>query len=286
MAHRLIDAGTPLRVYNRTRGRAEPFAERGATVLDSLTDAADCDIVLSVVADDAALAAVHDEEEGLFSGASAPAIWIDCSTVSPDAAERAATAARAAGSFYVAAPVSGNPGVVAAGTAIYAVSGDTTALDLAEPLLRRIGRDVMRVGTSVEASVVKLCVNAVLAVTIQSLAEVAVLADRAGVSRADLMAFLNESAIGSPFSRYKTRNLVTLDFPATFTPAEQRKDVWLALSLARTLEVPMPVLATTETAFSRLVAGGIADGQDYAALVVQAARDAGHELRAEPWPRE
>jgi 3-hydroxyisobutyrate dehydrogenase len=281
MAGRLLDAGTPLSVWNRTPAKADALVERGATRLPSVAEAASCDAVFSMVLDDHALAALHDPDAGLFSGPTGGRrvqVWIDGSTVSVTAAEAAAKAAAAAGVAYVSAPVSGNPGVVEAGNAIFAVSGDEAGLTVAEELCGRIGRLVHRVGSGAEANVVKLCTNALLAVTMQSLAEVAVLADKAGVSRAALMAFVNESAIGSPFSRYKTANIVGLEFPVAFTPEGQRKDIRLALDLAREREVPMPVLSETEVAYSRLVSGGLGEGRDFAALILAVARDAGLEL--------
>jgi 3-hydroxyisobutyrate dehydrogenase-like beta-hydroxyacid dehydrogenase len=281
MAGRLLDAGVDLAVYNRTRSKADALVARGATLIPTLTEAAGYDVVFTMVTDDAALDALHDPADGMLSSGAAPAVWIDGSTVSVDAAVRAADAARAAGSAYVSAPISGNPTVVDAGNAIFAISGDAAALDVTEELLRHIGRAVMRVGSAAEANVVKLCVNALLAVTMQSVAEIAVLADRAGVPRAGLMEFLNESAIGSPFTKYKTANVVELTFAPTFTPVGQRKDIRLALDLARELEVPMPVLNTTEVAFSRLVSGGLGEDRDFAALILEVARDSGVELTPE-----
>lgn len=284
MASRLLDAGTPLAVWNRTAAKCAPLLERGAVRLDSLAEATRSDAVFSMVLDDHALAALHDPETGLFSG---PAderrarVWIDGSTVSPAAAEAAARAAAAAGVAYVSAPVSGNPGVVESGSAIFAISGDPAGLDVAEELCRKIGRAVHRVGSRAEANVVKLCTNAVLAVTMQSLAEIAVLADKVGVSRAALMAFINDSAIGSPFSKYKTPALVELDFTTAFTPEGQRKDIRLALDLAREAGVPMAVLSETETAYSRLIDSGLGEDRDFAALVLQVAHEAGHRLDPE-----
>jgi 3-hydroxyisobutyrate dehydrogenase len=285
MAARLVDAGTPLAVWNRTAAKCLPLVEKGAEQLDTIAEAAHSDAVFSMVLDDQALAALHDPDTGLFSG---PAegrrarVWIDGSTVSPGGADAAARAAAAAGVAYVSAPISGNPGVVESGNAIFAISGDAAGLDVAEELCLRIGRAVHRVGSRSQANVVKLCTNAVLAVTMQSLAEIAVLADRAGVSRAALMSFVNDSAIGSPFSKYKTAALVELDFTTAFTPEGQRKDIRLALDLARDTEVPMPVLTETEAAYTRLVDGGLGEGRDFASLVLEVARQAGHGLTPEP----
>lgn len=283
MVDRLLDAGVTTAVYNRAQEKARPFADRGATRLTSVTEAATCDIVFSMVSDDAALAALHDPASGLFAHPMTQrvTVWIDGSTVSPAAARCAAAAAHAAGVAFVSAPVSGNPEVVRAGNAIFVVSGDPEALDLTEELLGVLGRAVFRAGGGTEAVTIKLCVNALLATTMQSLAEIAVLAGKSGVTRAALLAFLNDSAIGSSFTRYKTPNLVALDFEPTFTAVAQRKDIRLALRLAAENEVPMPVLSTTETAFSRLIGSGLGPDRDIAGLLVGAARDAGYTLCAE-----
>lgn len=287
MASRLLDAGTPLAVWNRTAAKCLPLVEKGAEQLDTIAAAARSEAVFSMVLDDHALAALHDPDTGLFSGpaeARRARVWMDGSTVSTAAAEAAARSAAAAGVAYVSAPISGNPGVVASGNAIFAISGDPAGLDTAEELCLRIGRAVHRVGSRAEANVVKLCTNAVLAVTMQALAEIAVLADKAGVSRGALMEFVNDSAIGSPFSRYKTPALVELDFTTAFTPEGQRKDVRLALGLARDAEVSMPVLTETEAAYSRLIEAGLGRGKDFASLILEVAREAGHGLTPEEAP--
>jgi 3-hydroxyisobutyrate dehydrogenase len=281
MARRLAEAGASLSVWNRTTSRCDPLTEVGATLLPSLPAAAGADLVFSMVADDDALAALHDPDRGLFSDDPAERrvrTWVDGSTVSPEAATRAAEAAAAVGVSYVSAPVSGSPGVVEAGNAIFAVSGDPAGLDHATPVCAAMGRAVHRVGEGATANVVKLCTNALLGVTMQSLAEIAVLGDRHGVARAALLGFVNDSAIGSAFSRYKTPPLVELEFPVAFTPEGQRKDLRLALDLARQAEVPMPVLSETEVAYSRLISGGLGAGRDFASLVLNVARDAGVEL--------
>lgn len=287
MAGRLMDAGTQLSVWNRTEAKCAPLVDRGATRLARVSDAAGCDAVFSMVLDDHALADLHDPATGLFSGpvdGRRLKVWIDGSTVSPASAEAAAAAAADAGVAHVSAPISGNPGVVESGNAIFAISGDDAGLDLAEELCLRIGRAAHRVGGRAEANVVKLCTNALLAVTMQSIAEIAVLGDMLGVSRAALMGFVNDSAIGSPFSTYKTPPVVELDFPTAFTPEGQRKDIRLALELARAVELPMPVLTETEVAYTRLIASGLGEGQDFATLILNVARDAGHTLEPERTP--
>ncbi|MGP3534091.1 NAD(P)-dependent oxidoreductase [Microbacterium sp. RD1] len=281
MVERLLAAGRDVGVWNRTASKADVLVAAGATRLDAVADAARYDVIVTMVSDDAALRTIHSES-GLLNGPVAGRVWIDCSTVSVEAALAAAAAARAAGAAYVSAPVSGNPGVVHTGNAIFAISGDDeAAVDAAERVMSDIGRKVYRVGPGASANVVKLCTNAVLSVIMQSLAEVAVLADGLGVRRAQLMEFINDSAVGSPLTRYKTPNIVELEFPQTFSPFGQRKDIRLALAAASDKEIPMPVLSATEVEYSRLVASGLGEGLDYAALVLQVARDAGMQLRPE-----
>lgn len=277
-AERLIDAGRDVAVWNRTAGRAEDLIARGAHEAKTLADAASSDVVLSAVLDDGALAALH-AAGGLLDGPCKPAVWIDCSTVSPEAAAAAASAADAHGVSYVSAPVSGNPGVVRSGSAIFAVSGDEeSALQRAVSVLEDLGRRAYLVGPGVSAAVVKICTNALLGITMQALAEIAVVGERAGVRRANLMAFINDSAVGSPFTRYKTDAIVSLDLTPTFTPEGMRKDLRLAVDVGRVLDVPAPLISTVEVEFSRLVASKLGEGQDFAALLVQVARDAGLDL--------
>lgn len=282
MVERLLDAGFEVGVWNRTPERAEPLLAKGATRIEALPDALDRDVLYSMVLDDAALARLHDPDDGLFSGAQGrrARTWIDGSTVSVGAAARATAAAAADGVGYVSAPVSGNPGVVTAGRAIFAVSGPEEDVARAAPVLDALGRATHVVGSAAEANVVKLATNGLLAVVMQSLAELVVLGEKAGVPRDRLLAFINDSAVGSPFSSYKTAALVGLDFTPTFTTEGQRKDVRLALDLAAGLETPMPVLSTTEVAFSRTIASGLGAGRDLAAVLLTAARDAGLRLEA------
>lgn len=236
MASRLLDAGTPLAVWNRTAAKCLPLVEKGAEQLDTLAAAARSDAVFSMVLDDRALAALHDPDTGLLSGPAESRrarVWIDGSTVSSGAADAAARAAAAAGIAYVSAPISGNPGVVESGNAIFAISGGAAGLDIAEALCLRIGRGVHRVGSRSQANVVKLCTNAVLAVTMQSLAEIAVLADRVGVSRAALMALSTTARSGRRSAGTRPRPCSSWTSPRrSRRKGSVRTSGWLSISPA------------------------------------------------------
>ena len=271
LVRRLLASGQSVSVWNRTPERLVPLQALGAAPLDQLSGIAGHDVVLSSVLDDDALRSLA---VGIPAVDGPPPVWIDCSTVSPAAAAEAAAAAHARGIAYLSAPVSGNPAVVDAGDAAFVVSGDQRALGLAQAVLGAIGRNVVPVGTGTEANVIKLAVNAVLTITMQALAEVVVLGEKAGVPRGALMGFFNDSAPGSRYSRSKTAAIVDFDFAPTFTAAGQRKDIWLAQALAREVGAALPLLSATEVEFSRLAESPWSE-LDYAALVLQAARDAG-----------
>ena len=141
-------------------------------------------------------------------------------------------AAEARGVAMLAAPVSGNAKVVKAGKLSFIVSGPSTAYDTAMPYLDALGKGSSYVGEGELARIVKICHNVFLGVVIQSLVEVTVLAEKGGVPRHAFLEFMNNSVMGSTFSRYKSPALVNLDFTPTFTPVLLKKDLDLGLDAA------------------------------------------------------
>src|SRR6266536_754148 len=180
----------------------------------------------------------------------------------------------------LAAPVMGNPTVARAGQLTFAVSGPRPAFDAAQPYLDLLGAGATYVGEGELARIVKLCHNLFLGVVTQSLAEVTVLAEKSGVSRQAFLACLNDSVMGSTFTRYKSPALVNLDFHATFTAELLRKDFDLGLAAARDREVPLPVASLVHQLVQSLVGHGLGQS-DFAALLVLQARSAGLELVSE-----
>jgi 3-hydroxyisobutyrate dehydrogenase len=194
---------------------------------------------------------------------------------------RAAAAAR--GTQLVAAPVSGNPRVVAAGRLTVVASGPRPAYDAVLPYLERFGQGVTYVGEGDAARLVKICHNLLLGVVAESLAEIAVLAEKGGVARRDFFDFLNSSVLGSTFTRYKTPAYVNLDMTPTFTPELLRKDFDLGLEAGRELGVPLPTMELVRGLVQELIDAGRTD-VDFAALIEQEAARAGLELVADPIP--
>jgi 3-hydroxyisobutyrate dehydrogenase-like beta-hydroxyacid dehydrogenase len=275
---RLLKAGHEVSVYNRTREKAADLEQLGATVVDTPADLADRDIVFTMVAgsDDveqvcAALLSRPDVSPGLI---------VDSTTISPAAAEGIRAAAAARGTAMLAAPVSGNPKVAESGRLTIVASGPADAFERARPYLELLCRRVTYVGEGERARLVKICHNLMLGVVAQCMAEITVLAEKGGVARADFLEFLNDSVMGSTFTRYKSPAYVNLDFTPTFTPQLLLKDFHLGFEAAREHDVAMPLAAATEQIVQGL-AGLKGNEVDFAALIELCAEASGLCLEPE-----
>ncbi len=281
LVERLLAGGCDVAVYNRTRAKAEPLAAGGATIVDSPAELADRDIVFTMVAASADFVEVVTGPNGILSRpGTAPGIIVDSSTVSTAAGEQVREAASAAGTLLVAAPVSGNPSVVRSGRLTSVASGPREAFDIVKPYLDLYGAGVTYVGEGEVARLVKICHNLLLGIYTQALAEIIVLAERAGVSRADFMAFINESVMGSTFSKYKTPAIVNLDWTPTFTGHLLRKDFELGLEAGRRSDVPLPTTALVHQIVVGLIGNGLGEG-DFMRLLELEANGAGLALTSE-----
>jgi 3-hydroxyisobutyrate dehydrogenase-like beta-hydroxyacid dehydrogenase len=280
MAKRLLMAGHEVRVYNRTRSKVEPLAEHGAKIVDSLQELRGLDIVFTTVSASDDLIAVCTGPEGLLVQGNSPKLIVDCSSVSEEASSTVRAAAAKLGVDMLAAPVSGNAKVVAAGKLTIVASGPRKSFDLAEAYLQALGVGVTYVGEGELARMVKICHNLLLGVVAQSLAEITVLAEKGGVKRSAFLEFINNSVMGSQFSRYKTPAFVNLDWTPTFTPVLLRKDLDLGLKAAKELGVALPVTKVARGEVDKLVQAGYTEC-DFAILIDQAAQAAGMKLKPE-----
>jgi 3-hydroxyisobutyrate dehydrogenase-like beta-hydroxyacid dehydrogenase len=282
LALRLLDAGYDLAVWNRTRAKAEPLAEAGATIVDEPADLAGRDVVFTMVSGPEDFEAVTLGAGGLLTRAGqAPRILVDSSTISAHASAKVRQRAGAVGTALLAAPVSGNPKVVQAGRLTVAVSGPHEAFESVQHVLESLGSAVTYVGEDDAARLVKICHNLMLGVVTQCLAEVTVLAEKGGVSRTDFLTFLNESVMGSTFTRYKTPALVELDFTPTFTPELLRKDFDLGVEAAEELQAYLPLARHARDLVQRMIDDGYLD-VDFAALLEVQAKASCLTLRPEP----
>jgi 3-hydroxyisobutyrate dehydrogenase-like beta-hydroxyacid dehydrogenase len=282
---RLLEADCDVAVYNRTRSKAEPLAELGATIVDVPAELSDRDIVFTVVAGPTDFQQVVTGPGGLLSrSGKTPAVIVDSTTIDAEASAVVRAEAEKRGTALLAAPVSGNPRVVTAGRLTMVTSGPQRAHELALPYLNILaGGGVTYVGEGERARLVKVCHNLMLGIVAQTLAEILVLGEKGGVSRAAMMEFLNNSVLGSTFTRYKTPAYVNLDFSPTFTPKLLFKDFDLGYEAARELGVPMPVAAAAQQVVQSLIGNGYTD-VDFAALLELQARASGLDLESEAAP--
>jgi 3-hydroxyisobutyrate dehydrogenase len=281
MARRLAAGGVDVTVWNRTRAKAESLTADGARLADHITELADRDVVFTMVSASADLEAVLTGDGGLLTRADvAPKVIVDCSTVSAEISAAMRAAAGERGAAFLAAPVSGNGKVAAAGRLSLVVSGPQDAYHQVAGLLARIGVSVTYAGEGEVARLVKICHNLFLGVVAQSMAEITVLAEKGGVPRAAFLDFLNNSVLGSMFTRYKTPAFVKLDYTPTFTPVLLRKDFDLGLAAAHDLGVPMPVAALTQQLVQAAIGRGHG-GEDFAVLLPLQAASAGLQLEPE-----
>jgi 3-hydroxyisobutyrate dehydrogenase len=281
MASRLARAGEDVTVWNRTRAKAEALTEHGCAVADTIGDLRGHDVVFTMVSTPADLEQVLTGEGGLLADPDrVPGCVVDCSTVSTEssAAMRAACAER--GVDFLASPVSGNGKVVRAGGLSLVVSGPEQTWLKVAPLLAHLGKGATYVGEGENARLAKIAHNLMLGVVTQCLSEITVLAEKGGMERAAFLEFLNNSVMGSVFTRYKSPAFVNLDYTPTFTPILLRKDFDLGFAAAHELDVPMPVCAATAAAVQATVSSGRVE-EDFAILLDQQAMLSGLTLKPE-----
>lgn len=281
MVKKLTNAGHRVQVWNRTRAKAMPLAEYGAVIVDAKADLAVCDVVFTMVSTTDDLKEVLFGDGGLMTGAQRPKLLVDSSSISQEGSAEIRERLQALGVGYLCAPVSGNAKVAKAGKLLVVASGPRVHYDAVQPLLQAMGRKVMWVGEGELARVWKIAHNTMFGVIIQSLCEITVLAEKAGIPRHVFLQSINDSVLGSMYTRYKSPVLTNLTFEqVTFTPKLLLKDMDLGLGAGKAHGVAMPSAAATRESIARLVGRGH-DDVDFAVLLRETAADAGLALKPE-----
>ena len=278
MAERLSGAGFALRVWNRTRARAEGL--RGARVCESPREAASgARLVLSSLADDVAALAVVLGDDGVLSGLDEGAVHISLSTISPVLARSLAEAHRAKGRLVLASPVLGRPDAAGRGELTLLVGGSDAALAAAQPALKVIGHAQHRMGDASQALLTKIIANFMIAGTIELVAEATTLGEKAGIASAELVRTLSDTLVGSPaLQSYGARIAAAAYQPAGFAVPLGLKDVELALACGRELRVPLPAACVVREHLVGALARG-RDSWDWSALASVVRDDAGLDAR-------
>jgi len=247
MAERLAGHGVGVLVYNRSRERAVALAERiGAGLATTPADAAArADVVITMVADDAAVHALFAGPDGVAAGIRAGSVAVDMSTVLPDTIRAIAPAVRARGAGILDAPVSGSVASALAGELTIMAGGEAADVERARPVLERLARRIFHVGPLGTGAVMKLAVNTLIFGLNGAVAEGLVLAERNGIDRALAYDVLAASAAGAPMVGYKRAAFVDPDgTPVAFSLALADKDLRLIRQLADASGTAMPQAAT------------------------------------------
>jgi len=292
MAERLVKAGYSLKVWNRTRSKAEPLEKAGAILVDSPADLSGVDVLATMVSTGRDVEELYFGEVGVLSGGGVPKIFLDFSSIGVDQSAEIRSRLLEVGAQLVCCPVSGNGKCVKAGKLSAVASGPEDIFKQVEEIISKIAvMGVSYVGEGELARFCKIAHNVMLGVVTQNLAEITILAQKAGVPRQAFLDFMNNSVMGSVFTRYKTNAFINLDWTTTFTPALLRKDLDLGLAAGRELNVPMPVTATTREALqAHFGAASLKNDpaayleEDFAAILETVALGAGIQLESENTP--
>lgn len=274
MAARLIDCGHRLTVWNRTSAVAAPFVQRGATIASKPDQLLQAEVVITMLADDAAIDAVWIAS-GLAGRMPATTLHLNMSSVSLRMGQRLAALHREHGIPYVSAPVFGRPEPAATGQLDIVAAGEESAIQRCVPLFEALGKRWFNVGTdAARANIVKIARNFLLGSIIESLGEAFALVEKSGVSPADFLEIITSTSMNAPAYRNYGRMILEKPEQPTFTLHLGLKDIELALQAAGETAVPMPLGSLLRDQHQAAITAGYGD-RDWAALGNYIARQAG-----------
>lgn len=275
MVKRLLDAGHDVTGYNRTPAKAQPLLDAGMKWADSPRAVAEAaDVVFSMIANNTALRAVNEGENGIVAGLSAGKIYVEMSTVSPAAIRELAKQVEAKGAEMLDAPVSGSSITLEEGKLSFMVGGARKTFEKVLPLLQAIGPKATHVGANGLAAAMKIATNLSLAVQMLAFSEGLLLAEKSGIARESAVEVLLNSVIASPMVKYRGPFVLKMPDEVIFDVNMMQKDLLLALEMGLQLDVPMPTTAVTNQMLTAARAMGLAD-KDFAILFEALASMAG-----------
>jgi 3-hydroxyisobutyrate dehydrogenase-like beta-hydroxyacid dehydrogenase len=257
MSQNLAKAGYPLTVYNRSAAKTKALADQGAKVADSPKAlAADADVIISMISDDSVLEAVSCGSDGAFEGAKKGAIYMDMSTVSPQASGRVAKAAEAKGIKYLRAPVSGSTVLATSGKLTIFASGPRDAYDKCVPIFDCMGQKSFHVGAGEEARYLKLVLNMMVGLTSAMTAEALAFGEKGGMDWSQMIDIVNNSVVASPLVGYKSQMLKDRNYAPAFTVNQMAKDFDIALDTGKAMDLPMPLTSLARQFYGTMKATG------------------------------
>jgi 3-hydroxyisobutyrate dehydrogenase-like beta-hydroxyacid dehydrogenase len=276
IAKSLLRSGHRLTVFNRTRARAESLQSDGANIAGSVAQACRSSVVLTMVADDAALEALVFGESGVRSSLRKDSIHVSLSTISVALSDRLSAEHAKAGQQFVAAPVFGRPEAAESAKLSVVAAGPSASVERCKPLFESMGPKLLVVGERPSmANVVKLCGNFLIATVLESLAESLTFARKSGVDPQMLLDFLTTTMFTAPvYKSYGELIVQGKHEPAGFALPLGLKDVRLVLQAAESAGVPMPIASVLRDRFITALARGNQD-KDWSVIGRVAAEDAG-----------
>jgi 3-hydroxyisobutyrate dehydrogenase len=273
IARNLLKAGYPLAVYNRTKQKAQPLIDAGATWADSPRAAAEgADIVISVVGDDAASRGIWLGEQGALGAMKQNAVALECTTLSVGWVREMASQAQAKGVRFVDAPMAGSKAAAAAGQLTLFVGARAELFEELRPVLAAFATNVIHFGPTGSGAMYKLINNMIAATHATALAEGIAMAEKAGLDMNTVLQTITTGAVGSPIVKMKAQQMVSRDHTDTnFALRWMHKDLTYALRAADELGVAVPDAALAHELLRMAMQRGWAD-QDFA-VVAEIARD-------------
>jgi 3-hydroxyisobutyrate dehydrogenase len=259
MARRLLDAGYRLTVFDRTPAHAEPLEQQGASIAQTPNElAAQAEVVMLCVTDDAAQEQVMLGPDGALAGVHDGATIVDLSTVSPGASRRLAQAAHDRRVQMLDAAVSGSVPQVEQGNLVIFVGGERVIYERCRPLLEVLGKSIFHMGPSGSGTTMKLVANTLLGLGMQAVAEAIALGEKTGLEKGLLLDVLEQTAVLTPGQKAKLANVEREEYPTQFALSLIHKDLRLVLDEAYAAAVPMPATAAAQQAYTAAVAKGMA----------------------------
>lgn len=255
LAHRLLDGGHDVAVWNRTKGRAGDLVEAGATEADDPVGAvAGADVVITSLSNDEAVSDLAFGDHGLVEQIGSR-IYVDASTISPDLSRKLADSSPR----FVAMPILGAPQAVRDGKAIYLAGGDSGVVDDLQPMFESLGSDVKRYDRAEKASTAKLAVNLMLLSGIATLAEAVAVARAGELSDDQLKDLIGSSPMLAPGLKNRFDALVEGSGPAWWTTRLAAKDAGLAIDVAKSIRCELRVAQAVEGLYQAAIDEGFDD---------------------------
>jgi len=267
MANRLLSMGFPVSVYNRNREKAAKLASAGAFVTDTPREAAArSEIVIAMVADDAASRNIWLGNDGALAGAVPGSLLLESSTLSVGWVKELNRAAAEKQCEFMDAPVTGTKPHAANGELFFMVGGSTSGFSRAREVLSALGREVLHLGPTGSGALIKLINNFVCGVEAAAFAEAMNLVNAGGLDREKCIAVLGNSALASPLIKRMLTSMESNDFTPNFPLKLMTKDIGYAIKEAEASGVPLETAVPALEVFRRAVEKGLGE-EDFSAVI-------------------